>query len=123
MATKYVDNTACLQVIGNVFMNPSLLDDEKLFFNEEDFTEDFHKIVFGAIYNLVQLGAREVSINTIEDYLKDKPNSFAIYQAHQGGSWLERTQAQVQVSTFQYYYQRMKKMTLLREYNKIGMDL
>ena len=29
----------------------------------------------------------------------------------------------VQISTFDYYYQRMKKMTLLRMYQKAGMDI
>jgi replicative DNA helicase len=123
MKSQYVDNTACLQVIGNVYLNPSLLDNDNLFFNEEDFTEEFHKIVFGAIYNLIQLGAEKVDIATIEDYLKDKPKSFATYQANKGGEWIEKVQSVVQVSTFMYYYQRMKKMTLLREYNKIGVDL
>lgn len=121
--STYIDNTACLQVIGSVYNNPTLLDDDKLFFNEDDFVEKFHKIVFGAIYNLYLLGVKQININTIEDYLKDKPKSYAIYQANKGADWLNRVAAIVQVSTFQYYYQRMKKMTLFRMYDKIGMDL
>ena len=54
MKSKYTDIAACLQVIGNVYNNPSLLEDDNLFFNEEDFTEDFHKTIFGTIYNLKQ---------------------------------------------------------------------
>lgn len=123
MKSKYTDIAACLQVIGNVYNNPSLLEDDNLFFNEEDFTEDFHKTIFGTIYNLKQLGANEISINTIEDYLKDKPKSLAIYKTNKGEEWIMRASASVQQSTFNYYYQRMKKMTLLREYDKVGMDL
>jgi len=121
--STYIDNTACLQVIGGIYNNPSLIDDDKLFFNEDDFTEKFHKIIFGSIYNLYLLGAKEITINTIEDYLKDKPKSYAIYQANKGAEWLNKVSSVVQVSTFQYYYQRMKKMTLLRMYNKSGVDL
>ena len=51
MASKYVDIPAVVQVIGNIYKNPSLLDNEKYHFVEEDFTEDFHKILFGSIYN------------------------------------------------------------------------
>ena len=55
--SKYVDISAIVQVIGNIYNNPKLIDmDEKYFFIEDDFTEDFHKIIFGSIYNLHKLG-------------------------------------------------------------------
>ena len=45
--SKYVDITSVVQVIGNIYNNPHILDmDEKYFFTEEDFTEEFHRIVF-----------------------------------------------------------------------------
>jgi replicative DNA helicase len=66
---KYVDIPSIIQVIGAIYQNPSLLDeDDKYYFNEEDFTEEFHKILFGSIYNLHALGAKEISLNAIEDY-------------------------------------------------------
>ena len=46
---KYTDVPACMQVIGAVYNNPSLLDNEKYNFNTEDFTEDFHKIFIDSI--------------------------------------------------------------------------
>ena len=50
--SKYVDISSIVQVIGNIYNHQNLLDmDEKYFFNEEDFTEDFHKIVFGDYIN------------------------------------------------------------------------
>ena len=53
MKTRYVDIPSIVQVIGGIYLNPSLIDDEdKYFFNEEDFTEEFHTILFGSIYNL-----------------------------------------------------------------------
>ena len=58
--TKYIDLSAIIQVIGCIYQNPTLLDDEKYFFTEEDFTEEFHKILFGSIYNLHALGAKSV---------------------------------------------------------------
>ena len=66
--TKYVDTSSLIQVIGCVYQNPSLLDNENYFFNEDDFTEEFHKILFGSIYNLHMLGAKTITINAIEDY-------------------------------------------------------
>ena len=68
MSSKYVDTQACMQVIGDVFINPSLLDlEEKYKFHEEDFVQEFHKILFGCIYNLHQLGAKQISIEDIDN--------------------------------------------------------
>ena len=57
MASKYIDTTAIMQVIGNVFNNPEFLDfTDKYSINDEDFPDQFHKIVFGTIYKLHELG-------------------------------------------------------------------
>ena len=120
---KYVDITAIIQVIGSIYQNSSLLDNENYFFNEDDFTEEFHKILFGSMFNLHALGAKNITVNTIEDYLKDRPKSLAVYKANKGAEYLQKIAENVQLSTFDYYYQRMKKMTLLRMYQKAGMDL
>lgn len=120
---KYIDTTSIIQVIGCIYQSPSLLDNESYFFNEDDFTEEFHKILFGSIYNLHMLGAKDISVNAIEDYLKDRPKSLAVYKTYKGAEYLEKIAQNVQLSTFEYYYTRMKKMTLLRMYNNIGMDL
>ena len=58
MSSKYVDTTSIIQVIGNIFNNPSLLDlEDKYIISDEDFVNDFHKIVFGSIYKIHELGA------------------------------------------------------------------
>ena len=58
--SKYVDVPAIVQVIGNIYLNPGLLDNEKYKFYEEDFPNEFHKIIFGSIYNLHMLFVIEV---------------------------------------------------------------
>ena len=124
MATKYIDTSAIIQVIGNIFNNLSLLDNESYHFNEEDFPEDFHKILFGSMYYLHDLGAKEITLNAIEDYLNQRPNSYATYKANKGPEYLVKIAESANLATFEYYYNRMKKFTLLRMYNeKCGMDL
>ena len=121
---KYVDTSAIVQVIGNIYNNVSLLDYEDYHFNEADFPESFHRILFGAIFNLHSLGAKQITLNAIEDYLTQRPNSYAIYKTNKGHEYLEEISKQVALETFDYYYKRMKKFTLLRMYNeKCGMDL
>lgn len=123
--SKYVDTTAVINVLAGVYTDPSLLDNESYYFNEEDFsTNEFHETLFGAIYNLHALGAKEITINTIEDYLEQRPKRKAIYTANKGAEYLTMLREHVSPNTFQYYYDRLKKMTLLRMYNeRCGMDL
>jgi len=122
--SKYVDVAAIVQVIGAIYNQPSLLDiEDKYHFNEEDFTEEFHQVLFGSIYNLHALGAKEITVNAIEDYLEQRPKKFAVYKANKGQEYLEKIKNNTQIAAFDYYYNRMKKMTLLRMYQNIGMDL
>lgn len=123
MKSRYTDISSTIQVIGNIYLNPTLLDNENYKFFEEDFTEEFHKILFGSIYNLHVLGATQITANTIEDYLTQRPKSLAVYKANKGDEYLREISKMCQLSTFEYYYQKMKKMTLLRMYDTIGMDL
>lgn len=122
---KYYDTPAIMQVIGAVYKNPSLLDlEDKYIFNEEDFNgEEFHQVLFGAIYNLHHLGVKDINEITISNYLEQRPKKFAIYKKNNGKEYLEKIQSITQLASFDYYYNRVKKMTLLRMYCNIGMNL
>ena len=121
---RYIDIPAIIQVIGGVYQNPEVLDNESYTFTLDDFTEEFHKILFGSIYNLHQLGADKITASTIEDYLEQRPKKLAVYKANKGAEYLEKLAATTQIAAFNFYYHRMKKMTILRMYNeKAGMDL
>ena len=123
--SKYYDTSAVVQVIAGIYTKPELLDiEDKYTFNEEDFeVEEFHRIIFGSIYNLHQLGAKEISISTIEDYLEQRPKKYAIYKSNKGAEYLQNLEQSAQIAAFDFYYSRLKKMTLLRMYDKAGMDL
>ena len=81
MASKYNDPTAVMQVVGCVFNNPQLLDiTDKYSVVDEDFCDSFHKVVFGAIYKLHELGAKKITLQNIADFLSDSPKSEATYK-------------------------------------------
>ena len=122
--SRYVDIPAIVQLIGCVYQNPSLLDNDQYSFTLDDFVEEFHQVIFGSIYNLHQLGAKQITSANIEDYLEQRPKKLAVYKANKGAEYLEKVAANSQLAAFNYYYHRVKKMTLLRMYNeKVGMDL
>lgn len=124
MASKYIDVPAIIQVIGCVYSNPQLLDSgDKYFFSEEDFVDEFHKTIFGTIYKLNELGAKSIGLETIEDYLSTRPKQLGIFKTNKGEEFLLRAAESSTISTFDYYYNRMKKMTLLRAYYNFGLDV
>lgn len=122
--SKYVDTTAFIQVIGNVYNNPSLLDlTDKYVITDNDFTDEFHKIIFGSIFKLHELGAKEITLNSISDFLASRPTFEAVFKKNNGIEWLKKVSNIATYTTFDYYYSRMKKMSLLRAYDKCGMDV
>ena len=99
---RYVDIGAIVQVIGGIYLNPNLLDNENYHFTEEDFTESFHRIIFGSIYNLHTLGATAIDADTIEDYLEQRPNSLVIYKSNNGAEYLNKLQETTTVAAIDY---------------------
>lgn len=124
MASKYIDPVSIIQVIGNVFNSPRLLDyEDKYTITENDFADQFHKITFGAIYKLYELGAESITIENILDFLSTRPKSEAIFKQQKGEEWLIKASDAASNSSFDYYYGRMKKMSLLRAYDNYGIDV
>lgn len=123
-SSKYLDISSINQIIGCIFSEPKILEaDDKYFFDESDFIEDLHKIIFGTIYNLHQHGVKVITLEAIEDYLAQRPKQLAIYESKKGETYLLKCAESCKPAAFDYYYQRLKKMTLFRTYENIGMNL
>ena len=124
MSSKYIDTISIMQVIGCCFNNPSLLDlTDKYIITDNDFPDSFHKIVFGTIYKLHELGAQKISLESISDFLSSRPKSEAIFKMNKGEEWLLKVADNSIPSAFDYYYQRLKKFSLLRAYDNYGVDI
>lgn len=124
MASKYYDTTAVMQVIGCVFNNPQLLDyTDKYTITDEDFANEFHKVMFGAVYKIHELGAKVITLENLADFFSTRPKSGAIYKTENGEQWILRVADNALASSFDFYYNRLKKMTLLRAYDNYGIDV
>ena len=124
MASKYTDITSIMQVIGCVFNNPTLLDfTDRYTITDEDFPDEFHRIAFGAIYKLHELGADRITLENISDFLASRPKSAATFKANKGEEWLLKLAESSMPDAFDYYYSRLKKFSLLRAYDNYGVDV
>lgn len=124
MASKYVDVTAIMQVVGNVFNNPQILDfTDKYTITEDDFPDEFHRIAFGAVYKIHELGADRITLENIADFLSSRPKSAATFKQNKGEEWLLKVAETCLPEAFDYYYGRLKKFSLLRAYDNYGVDV
>ena len=124
MASKFIDTTAMMQIIGCVFNTPQILEfTDRYTIVDEDFPDEFHKIAFGAIYKIHELGADKITLENISDFLATRPKSEAIFKQQKGEEWLIKVAENAMASSFDYYYGRLKKFSLLRAYDNCGIDV
>lgn len=124
MGSKYVDTAAIIQVIGCVYNNVQILDfADKYMITENDFADQFHKIIFGSIFKLHELGANTITVNSIVDFLSSRPKFEEIFKREHGEEWLLKASECATPTAFDYYYNRLKKMSLLRAYDAHGVDV
>lgn len=123
-SSKYIDIASINQVIGSIYKNPKILmQDDKYTFSEHDFPSNFHKITFSAIYNLFQLGSNNINFEVLQDYFSQRPKAKAEFEVNKGYEYLLKVGEVASFDTFNYYYNRLKKMSLLRAYEDMGMNL
>ena len=96
---------------------------DKYTITDEDFADDFHRIAFGAIYKIYELGADKITLENISDFFSSRPKNAAIFKQNKGEEWLLKVSENSVAEAFDYYYGRMKKFSLLRAYDKYGIDV
>ena len=64
-----------------------------------------------------------VNLQNITDYLSVRPKSEALFNQNKGEEWLLKVSENANQLTFDYYYGRLKKFSLLRAYDNCGIDI
>jgi replicative DNA helicase len=118
------DNKSTLQVLAGLYKNPNLFDRyDKYSLSWQDFNIPIHRIVFNALHNLTMQGIRNPSVVDIENYLFARAQIKEIYDKENGAQFLEHLEALADLSKFDYYYNRMKKFSLLASFYDNGIDI
>ena len=119
-----IDNNNTMQVIGCLLCDPMLLADPKVYINEQlDFTEKMHKLVYGAIYNLFNNGMSKITPIDIDNYLSTYSVNYEYYKNGNGLQYLNDAEDFAQPENFFYYYERFKKLSLLRYFKSQGYNI
>lgn len=118
---SYVNKQAIREILGSLLQDPSLIREYKIVQN--DFPETFHKLIFAAINNLYKNGAEVIDAVAIDEYLSHYETQYQVFTKNEGISFLEKVQEMALQSNFKYYYDQLKKFSLLRSYAENGIDV
>lgn len=118
---SYVNKQAIREILGSLLQEPSLIREYKIVQN--DFPETFHKLIFAAINNLYKNGAAIIDAVAIDEYLSHYETQYQIFTKNEGINFLEKVQEMALQSNFKYYYDQLKKFSLLRSYAENGIDV
>ena len=121
---RYYNINSAIEVLSSLLNNPSLMNKNEYVLREEDFVTPTHKVIFKCAYNLgVVQGFREINIGDIESYLSQRePVSHKkIFENEENLKWLT-TLKENESSDFDYYYNKLKKFSLIRAYLKNGIE-
>lgn len=122
---KYYDKRASCQVLGCLMKDPSLLKDKKYALNIEDFPYGLHQLIYTCIHNLSLQDLKEIKIADIESYLNtNDPKSYTqLFDNEKNLEWLYQIYEDGNTFNYEYYYNKVRKLSLLRSYMSEGQDV
>ena len=119
------DKNASLYVLSCLMRKPLLLQEDKYAFVKNDFNVPLHQMVFFAIFNMAQSGVEKISPQDVDLYLKQYSAQYEYYKKERGYEFVlqcYQTSAESDDRQFEYYYNRLKKFSILRDLESIGID-
>lgn len=105
---------------------PELLTDiDKYRFDFGDFPTTMDKFIFTAINNLYNDGDGATHIRAIDiiNYLKSNASAKGTLEKENGEVYLQDCEVAGEPANFNYYYQRLKKLNLLKDIESTGRDV
>lgn len=123
--SNYFNKTASLNILGILLKQPDILDKtEKYQINSFDFNNDLHESIFISINNLYLKGLKKIDVLDVANYLKEVyPNKFEYFEKNNGKNLIEQAIKVSDVDKLDYYYDILKKMSILRTFDEYGIDV
>lgn len=117
------DKSSIQQVLGGLMQRPQLLSEvDKYSLTIGDFSNRFERYIFSAIYGLYQQGVSNIQPLDIANFLEVDATAKKTFENQNGVEYLQDITEFSSVENFPYYYNRLKKINLLRDLKKQGFD-
>lgn len=120
----FVDKICNQQVLGCLMKHPQYLSEvDKYYFTLEDFSTRFERYIYSAIVGLYRGGATNIAPIDIDNYLNIDAVARTTFEQQNGIEYLQDVDEFCEVGNFQFYYDKLKKLNLLRDLAKQGIDV
>ena len=117
------DKNVLQQIIGSLMQKPQLLSEvDKYNLSVADFSTRFEKYLFSAITNLYCKGATNIQPIDIANYLETDTIGKVLFEQNKGIEYLQDVIDFSSWENFPYYYEKLKKLNLIRDLRKQGFD-
>ena len=111
-------------VLGGLLIKPQLLSQvDKYSLSIADFSTRFEKYIFLAIRGLYQNGATKIEAIDVSNFLSSDTVGAKLFETQGGVEYVQDAIDFSSVENFQYYYDKLKKLNLLRDLKKQGFDI
>jgi replicative DNA helicase len=120
------DSSASLYVISALMRDPMLIESDKYSIIQSDFIQPLQQIIFVSIYNLAKQGVNQILPSDIDLFLRTQPSQYEYYEQHKGYDWLVNAYNltdQSDIKQFDFYYDRLKKFSILRDLVANGINI
>ena len=118
------DKATIQQVLGCLIKHPQFLSEiDKYSLDLTDFSNRFERYIFHAIQGLYQNGATTITTVDIDNFLATNDSAHKYFEQQNGLEYIEDILEFSNVENFDYYYNKLKKINLLRALKKQGMDI
>lgn len=118
-----IERSIIIQVLGTLMQKPLLLNEiDKYQLSPQDFPRQLDKFIFSAIYNLYVGGAELIHTIDVDTYLAANPIAKDLIQKENGLKLLQDCESLAEPQNFAYYYNKLKKLNLLNDLQRQGVD-
>ena len=118
------DKSTIQQVLGGLIKHPQYLSEvDKYLLTIEDFSNRFEKYIFTAIQGLYYNNVENITIVDIDNYLSSNDVAHKTFEQQNGIEYLQDIIEFSSIENFDYYYSKLKKLNLLRDLKKQGIDI
>lgn len=118
------DKNSMMQVIGCLMKNTTILSQaDRYDINFTDFDDLLNRYIYQAIQNFYASGARTISVVDLDNFFQERQEIKNEYEKRNGLEYIKDCEGLSNPDTFDYYYNRLKKYSLLRSLKKSGFDI
>lgn len=112
------------QLLGVLFKHPEILaDTDTYMLTTDDFPERLPRLIFGFIYNLYHSGMEKIELTDFVKEISTYPEQLNFFSSNGGEQFIVTAIEKGKRENFDFYYNRIKKLSLLRSLKEGGFDI